>query len=120
MMDEEGTALRPSRRQLVRSVGVVGAMWLLGCGRVQLPGQAGPSTRVPRVGFLSPFEPGGRNAAALQQGLQELGYVEGKTIAIDYRSGAGNRERLPALAQELVALPVDVIVATGAAVRAGR
>jgi putative tryptophan/tyrosine transport system substrate-binding protein len=50
-------------------------------------------------------------AESFRQGLQELGYVEGKTIAIAYRSAEGKPERLPALAAELVQLPVDVIVA---------
>ena len=50
-------------------------------------------------------------AEAFREGLQELGYVEGKTIAIEYRSGEGKSERLPALAAELVQLKVDVIVA---------
>jgi putative ABC transport system substrate-binding protein len=46
----------------------------------------------------------------LQQGLRELGYVEGHTLALEYRSAEGQYERLPALAAELVGLPVDVIV----------
>ena len=50
-------------------------------------------------------------AESFRQGLQELGYIEGKTIAIVYRSAEGKPERLPALAAELVQLPVDIIVA---------
>jgi putative ABC transport system substrate-binding protein len=50
-------------------------------------------------------------AESFRQGLQDLGYVEGKTIAIVYRSAEGKPERLPALAAELVQLPVDVIFA---------
>ena len=52
-------------------------------------------------------------AETFRQTLQDLGYVEGKTIAIVYRSAEGKPERLPALAAELVQLPVDVIVAAG-------
>jgi putative ABC transport system substrate-binding protein len=47
----------------------------------------------------------------LRQGLADRGYVEGQNIVIEYRWAEGRIERLPALVQELVALPVDVIVA---------
>jgi putative tryptophan/tyrosine transport system substrate-binding protein len=48
---------------------------------------------------------------AFRQGLRDLGYVEGRTVVIEYREAGGRLERLPALADELVALKVDVIVA---------
>jgi putative ABC transport system substrate-binding protein len=44
--------------------------------------------------------------------LRVLGYVEGRTITIDYRWAEGRPDRLPALAAELVALPVDILVTT--------
>ena len=47
----------------------------------------------------------------LREGLRELGYVEGRNIAFEFRSAEGNTDRLPALAAELVRLQVDVIVA---------
>jgi putative ABC transport system substrate-binding protein len=47
---------------------------------------------------------------AFLQGLRDLGYVEGRTIAIEYRWAEGKTERIPELAQELVRLEVDVIV----------
>src|SRR2546428_6570900 len=50
---------------------------------------------------------------ALQQGLRELGYVEGKNLLLEYRYAEGNVARFPALAAELVRLNVDIIVATG-------
>jgi putative ABC transport system substrate-binding protein len=50
-------------------------------------------------------------AESFRQGLLDLGYVEGRTIGIEDRSAEGKPERLPALAAELVRLPVDVIVA---------
>src|SRR5262245_35670624 len=48
---------------------------------------------------------------AVLQGLRELGYVEGRNLGIEYRLAEGKLERYPALAAELVALNVDVIVA---------
>jgi putative ABC transport system substrate-binding protein len=50
---------------------------------------------------------------AFRQGLRELGYVEGRDVAIDFRDAQGRFEQLPALARELVALKVDVIVVGG-------
>jgi putative ABC transport system substrate-binding protein len=47
---------------------------------------------------------------AFRQGLRDLGYVEGRNVVIEYRGAEGKPERLPALAAELVALKVDVIV----------
>jgi len=50
---------------------------------------------------------------ALRSSLRDLGYVEGRTITIEYRSAEGRAERLPALAPELVERKVDVIVTGG-------
>ena len=50
--------------------------------------------------------------AAFLEGLRALGYVEGQTIAIEYRWADGRPDRLSALAAELVGLPVDVLVTT--------
>lgn len=49
----------------------------------------------------------------LRQGLRELGYIEGHNLRLEYRYAEGQTERYPALAAELVALPVDAIVTTG-------
>ena len=49
--------------------------------------------------------------AAFRQGLRDLGYIEGKTIALDFRLSNGSVSALPALAAELVRIPVNVIVA---------
>src|SRR5712692_4563649 len=83
-----------------------------------LEADAQPSAKVATIGYLSMGfsmaggAPGGAPLAeSFRQGLQDLGYVEGKTIAIAYRSAEGKPERLPALAAELVQLPVDVIFA---------
>jgi putative ABC transport system substrate-binding protein len=83
-----------------------------------LAANAQPSAKVARIGYLAMTAGAGSPwVEAFRQGLQDLGYVEGKTMAIAYRSAEGKPERLPALAAELVQLPVDVIVAqsTGAA-----
>jgi len=50
-----------------------------------------------------------------RQGLRELGYIEGQTVVIDYRSAEGKPDRLAAVASELARLPVDVIVTFGTA-----
>ena len=70
--------------------------------------------KIPRIGFLSPSSPSdSRNPlrlGALQEGLRELGYVEGQNLSIESRWAEGKYERLPGLASELVRLKVDVIV----------
>ncbi len=71
---------------------------------------------VPVIGFLNTASPGPYESrlAAFHQGLSETGYVEGQNVAIEYRWAEGHYDRLPALAADLVARKVDVIVATGA------
>ncbi len=71
--------------------------------------------KIPRIGYLTGATADGQTARiqAFQNGLRELGYAEGKNIVIEYRYAEGNRERLPALAAELVRLKVDVIVTGG-------
>jgi putative ABC transport system substrate-binding protein len=72
--------------------------------------------KVPRIAYLSSASAESVKSlvAAFQQGLQELGYLEGKNILIEQRYVAGHFERLPELAAELVRLKVDVFVAGGA------
>ena len=69
-------------------------------------------TKIPRIGYLSVISPSTNPARieAFRQGLRELGYLEGKSIVIEYRSAEGKLDRLPALAAELVLLKVDVII----------
>jgi putative ABC transport system substrate-binding protein len=67
--------------------------------------------KIPRIGYLG--ETPGPHVDALRQGLHDLGYLEGQNLVIEYRSAEGKDERLPALAAELVGLPVDVIIAPG-------
>src|SRR4030095_11591453 len=77
--------------------------------------EAQQSVKVPRIGFLNAGSPSAIAARleAFQQGLRELGYVDGKSIVIEHRSAEGKTDRLPELAVELVRLKVDVIVAGG-------
>jgi ABC-type uncharacterized transport system substrate-binding protein len=80
---------------------------------------AQPPEKVPRVGYLNPGSLSDRvsqrRLEAFRQGLRDLGYVEGQNIAIESRWAAGNYDRYPALAADLVRLKVDVIVAQGGA-----
>jgi putative ABC transport system substrate-binding protein len=57
-------------------------------------------------------------ANAFRQGIRDLGYVEGKTIALEVRWAEGSYERMPGLVAELVGLKVDVLVATNGDQRA--
>src|SRR5215471_3089451 len=73
--------------------------------------------KIPRIGYLG-VNPRSVNLArieAFQQGLRELGYVEGKNIIIEWRFAVANPDRLSTLAAELVRLKVDVIVSAGPA-----
>jgi len=80
---------------------------------IQLVDAQQPPTKIPRIGYLMGRSPDPVRSEALRQGLRELGYVEGKTIVIEWRSAEGKPDRLPALAAELVGLKVDVIVTAG-------
>jgi putative ABC transport system substrate-binding protein len=68
-------------------------------------------SKVPVIGFLSVASAQGSRSAAFYRGLRELGYIEGTNIAIEYRWADYRLERLPALAAELVARKVEIIVA---------
>ena len=89
---------------------------------------AAQTKSVPKIGYLSrDLHPADsralaqRNLEAFRQSLRELGYVEGKNITIEYRYADGRFERLPALAEELVRLKVEIIVAdTTAAARGAK
>jgi putative ABC transport system substrate-binding protein len=69
--------------------------------------------KVPRIGVLWTVaeSPGAPLREALEQGLRDLGYVEGKTIVLEHRWAEGRPERLPQLAADLVRLKADIIVA---------
>jgi putative ABC transport system substrate-binding protein len=84
-----------------------------------LTAEAQPPTHMHRIGWLSGS---GRDPSveAFLEGMRALGYVEGQNLVMEYRDAAGQYERLPALAAELVRLKVDVLllVSTPAALAA--
>lgn len=96
-----------NKRQFVRSLSA------LICGSSLVAGAQ--QRRTPRIGFLGNGDPrsNARQLEAFRRGLRELGLIEGTTILIEYRWAESHAERLPALAQQLVALKVDVLLVSG-------
>jgi putative tryptophan/tyrosine transport system substrate-binding protein len=88
------------------------AVVLLAVGVIAEAQQPG---KVPRLGYLSSFEPATEStrADAIRLALRERGYIEGQNIATEYRYAEGKRDRYPELAAELVRLKVDIIVVAG-------
>ena len=79
--------------------------------------EAQQQAKIPKIGFLSAgFDSGGSSSwrDSFKREFLKLGYVEGKNIAFEYRNADTKYDRLPALADELVRLKVDVIVTPGA------
>ena len=96
-----------SRREFVTLLG--------GAAAWPLAARAQQSHRVPRIGVLllgTPASFAGRTQAFVE-GLRDLGYVEGSTVAIEWKWGQDQVERLPDLAAELLSAQVDVIVTGG-------
>ena len=90
---------------------------------VGVTAEAQQPAKVPRIGYLSgsSLSVTAARVEAFQHGLRDLGYVEGKNIVIEWRSGEGKLDRNLAHAAELVRFKVDVIVAAGATeIRAAR
>ena len=79
------------------------------------PAEAQQVNKVPHIGFLAITSPRDMSLrmAAFRQGLRELGYVEGKTIAVDDRYAEGKLDRLRVMTAELVQRKADVIVTSG-------
>jgi len=98
------------RREILAILASAATAWSLAAA-------AQPSEKVHRIGILGsdpspPWE-------AFRQGLGELGYIEGRNVALEWRWSGAIADRFPTLADELVRLQVDVIVASGGqAVRA--
>src|SRR4051794_6698543 len=70
---------------------------------------------MPVVGFLGNVSPGHAASfvAAFKDGLSKTGFVEGQSVAIEYRWAEGHYDRLPAFAADFVSRKVDVIIAAG-------
>lgn len=98
------------RRDFITLIGTTVAAWPIATRAQQ---KSGPSDIVRRIGYLAPsLSPeASRLIDAFRQGLHDLGYVEGQNIVLELRSAEGRPDRFPALAAELVALKLDVIVA---------
>ncbi len=86
-----------------------------------LPVEAQQTGKMPRIGYLH-FRAGPiATDEAFRQALRDLGWIEGQNIAIEYRWVAGKRDRYPVMAEELVRLKVDLIVAAAPpAIRAAK
>jgi putative ABC transport system substrate-binding protein len=99
------------RRDFITLLGGAAAAWPL-AARAQQPGQ------LPTIGFLGASTPANWSAwtAAFLQRLRELGWIEGRTVAIEYRWAEGRSERYTEIAAEFARLKVDVIVTVGSAV----
>jgi putative ABC transport system substrate-binding protein len=96
------------RREFITLLGGALAMWLIASRALQ-------AAKLPTIGFLGQTTRSGGSEwiAAFVQRLHELGWNEGRTIAIEYRWAEGREERFAELAAELVRLKVDVIVTSG-------
>jgi len=94
------------RREFITLLGASAAAW-------PLAAEAQPSPVRPLIGVLSPLSAASasRNIAALRSALRDLGYVEGRNVTLALRYGDGSPERMPSLAQEMIALNPDVVIA---------
>jgi putative ABC transport system substrate-binding protein len=98
------------RREFITLVGGAAVAW-------PLAARAQQSAKLPTVGFLGTSTRSQWTTAFVQR-LRELGWIEGRTVAIEYRWAEGRSERFAEIAAEFVRLKVDVIFTTGSAVLA--
>src|SRR5262245_55283414 len=83
---------------------------------VSFPAEAQKLGKVHRIGVLSGGFPGSSpDIEAFQQGLRDLGYIDGENLIIEHRYAEGKPDRYPDLVSDLVRIKVDVIVANGTA-----
>src|SRR3954468_13358366 len=95
------------RREVLAGLGAAAA-W-------PLPARAQHAGRTFRIGVVEPIsaELNAANLEAFRQGLQDLGYVEGRNLVLEYRSADGDAGRYPVLISEFIGLKVDLIVTRG-------
>jgi putative ABC transport system substrate-binding protein len=112
MIDVRGWTSEVSKSAALKCFSFVLATLLFALG---FSAHAQQPKKVPRIGYLSVFEPATEStrSEAIRLALRELGYVEGENIAFEYRYAEGKRDRYPELAADLVRLKVDVIVVAG-------
>jgi putative tryptophan/tyrosine transport system substrate-binding protein len=93
------------RREFITLLGGAAVAWPLGA-------RAQQAAKIPRIGLLSPFSPADTALwhKAFLRGLRDLGWVDGKNIAIEYRYAEGRNDRLPGIIADLVRLKADIIV----------
>src|SRR3984893_2995431 len=99
------------RREFIALLGGLTEMWSHAARTQQ-------AAKLPTIGFLGAGTPSSWTqwTAAFVQRLRELGWIDGRTVAIEYRWAEGRNERYSEIATELVRLKVDVIVTVGIAV----
>src|SRR5215204_1089675 len=99
-MRYSGAGLSMRRREFITLVA--------GAAGMPFAARAQSSRKIARIGFLETISAAANSANldAFRQGLRELGYAEGRHYVLEYRSADGRAERFPALAAELVQLPV--------------
>jgi putative tryptophan/tyrosine transport system substrate-binding protein len=103
------------RRQFITLLGAAAAAWPLAASAQQ-------SGKLPTIGFLGAATPLSWSewTAAFVQRLRELGWVDGRTVSIEYRWAEGRNDRYTEIAAEFARLKVDVIVTVGSAVAAAK
>ena len=104
-----------TRRAFITLLGGAAAAW-------PLAARAQQAAKLPTIGYLSASTPSldSHRVGAFVQRLRELGWIEGRTVTIEYRWSEGRSERYPEIAAEFVRLKVDVIVTTGGGVPAAK
>jgi len=103
------------RRKLLAALGGAAIAW-------PLAARAQQSAKLPTIGYLGASTPlfDSQRVGAFVQRLRELGWIEGRTVGIEYRWSEGRTDRYSEIAVEFVRLKVDVIVATGGAIPAAK
>jgi putative ABC transport system substrate-binding protein len=103
------------RRAFITLLGGAAAAW-------PLAARAQQATKLPTIGYLGSATSAteSQRMASFVQRLRELGWIEGRTVVIDYRWAQGRTERYVEIAAEFVRLKIDVIVTVGGAVAAAK